>query len=1209
MRLAVLRLSCRWFVPVLLVLFVPAAGARAAAVSEARSPIEIRGWVSGDDAADRAGVTVTLEPVLDDYRRELRLLAGHSGPEPVDTYRTREDGAFLLVAPEPGMWRVVVEAPGEVPAERRLVPLFSDVTLPALELPAAEPLTVTVVDAEGRPVTGARVRWTTDSSSPLPRELGARGWSLHGRGGVTDGSGRLDLPRVEEEAGLVRAWRAGYLPSEPVAVQAGDGEAVTLRLSRGRERVLTVLDPAGRPLADVLVALGDAGIGTTDAEGRLAAALPEEGDAELVLDAGSGWRQSSSLRLAPGGDPAELTMEAPLLLTGRVVDAEEETPLVRALVWPRGEPGAAVTSDGDGTYEMVSGTPPDEVAAGAAGFRVAGVRTDPSRPARLPLLRLPPEVTVRGTVVDAEGGPVSGARVRLRAPAQPGITWKATWGREAPGGSSDERGRFRVAGLDTGTVYLLRVEAPGFPALERAVEPPAQLALTLERGGGVTGVLADPYGEPVVGARARLFPAPDEANRLVVQLLDGERVARYEAVTGAQGRFTVTEVAAGAYDLWIEAPGLAPVRRMGVEVPGGELQRLGRLVADPAVAVEGRVVDAEGEPVEGARVSVDPFSPYRDFRGSRSVYVFSPGGPAGQVRGGVSDDEGWFRLDGLAAGEPVDLNVEHERHPDRKLSGVEPPVDGLEIELEAGVRVRGRVLGPFGEPVPRAMIRISGDQNRTGSAAGPSYSFGHSAITDEDGRFDEAGLRPGVFRVEASSGEMSPATAGPFTVGEGEEIGPLELVLGEPVVLEGTVYGADGQPVPGVAVTTRRTVQTRNGAITARHGARTDATGRYRIPGLPPGEHSVRVEQGTARAEATVEMTERSQRLDLQLEEHRALTGRVVRSDGTPAVEPRIGVHPPEDGDEAHAVTLRGEEDGSFAWSDPPPGTYRLVATAGDERGTREIAVGGEPPRDLLVQLQPGAEVRGRIDGVEPSDLHRVQVSARPEGGGRLRFGRADHRGDYRVGGLAPGRWTVTARLPGEGRAEGEVEIDDPRGSAWLDLDLGDSGTVVFGRVTLDGVPLADARVVLVPADAEESAPRSTGTSHDGRFRIAGLEAGRHRVRVLGPFAAPRWLREVDLSGEEELFLDLEGVEVSGRVLAPDGTPVENAEVALGPPGDEPGVRPLEVWSDELGRFRIPEALPGSYRLRVAAPGFEPAETALQVGVLDVVGVEVLLGR
>ena len=53
----------------------------------------------------------------------------------------------------------------------------------------------------------------------------------------------------------------------------------------------------------------------------------------------------------------------------------------------------------------------------------------------------------------------------------------------------------------------------------------------------------------------------------------------------------------------------------------------------------------------------------------------------------------------------------------------------------------------------------------------------------------------------------------------------------------------------------------------------------------------------------------------------------------------------------------------------------------------------------------------------------------------------------------------------------------------------------------------------------------------------------------------------------------------------------------------------MVVRSDELGRFRIPEALPGSYVLRAEAPGFEPVETALQVGALDVGGLEILLGR
>lgn len=914
---------------------------------------------------------------------------------------------------------------------------------------------------------------------------------------------------------------------------------------------------------------------------------------------------------SPEEGAIEVTLDAPMLLTGRVVDAESETPLAGALVWPRGEPGAAVSSGEDGSYEMIAGTVPGEVAGAAAGFRMAAVRAQDARAGRVPLLRLPPQVVLAGTLTDVASEPVPGARIRLRAPARPGLTWDGGFGGEVPGATSDGEGHFRAVGLDPGTVYLLRVEAAGFPALEQAVEPPARLALVLERGGGLAATVTDPYGEPVAGARVRLFPAPAEAERLSLQLRDGDLLAEHETRTGAAGRFVLREVAAGAYDLRIDAPGLAPLRRMGVEVPRGELRDLGRLAAEPAVAVAGRVVDGEGEPVAGARVSVDPFSPYREWRGTRSVYVFSSGvtPPNHQVGGVVSDGEGRFRLGGLAAGELVDLDVEHDRYQSRSVPGVEPPAEDLEIELDSGVRVTGRVLDPSGRPVPAAHVRLRGESVIQTSGGSSTHSYSRAEISDEDGRFDVAGLTPGRLRVEALSGDMSPAAAGPFTAANGDRIGPLELVLGEPAVLEGTLYGLDGEPVPGVEVTARRSTSPDPGVRRTRtRSARTGPAGAYRLPGLAPGDYSLTAETGTARAVARVEMGRASRRLDLQLEEHRALGGRVIGADGGPAVEPRLEIFSLESDGDALTAALRGAEDGSFVWSDPPLGAHRIVATAGEQRGVLDVEVTERPPRDLVVRLRPGAEVRGRIDGVAPDRVQRVQVAARPAAGGRLRFGRTDHRGGYRVGGLTPGAWTVTADLPGVGRAEGGVEIADAGETAVLDLEL-DGGTRVSGRVTLDGEPVAGAHVELAPIGSEASASRVTNARHDGSFQIAGLEAGRHRVRVAGDFAAPRWLREVDLSGDEELYLDLEGVEVSGRVLAPDGAPVAGARVALGPPGEGRDTFFMVLRSDELGLFRFAEALPGSYVLRVEAPGFEAVETPLRVDVLDVGGLEILLGR
>jgi len=1212
----------------LIVAFLGLPGFGAASAAAAEAAVEIRGTVVGANGAGQAGVVASLEPVLDGRERGLQALVAGSGSdsglEPVDRHRTGEDGGYLLLAPEPGMWRVVLEAPGRVPVERRLVPLFENTTLPTVQLPEDVGLAVTVEGPEGRPVAGARVTGILATTSPVSRFLSGGGWRRHGTAATTGPTGRLLLPRAEDEVLAVRAWAPAFLPAE--VTSGGDGEPATLRLAAGRERVLRVLDPAGQALPGVLVGLAGSGeaVGTTDEEGRLAAVLPADGPLELVLDAGGGWRQE--VRLEPdspvgdegavAGDGAlEVTLPAPVLLTGTVVDAEGGAPLAGALVWPRGEAGAAVKSDGEGAYEMIVGSPPEEVSGAAAGFRTAAVRPADARAGRVPELRLPPAVVLAGTVSDAAGEPVPGARIRLRTPAHPGITWEGGFGGEVPGATSDAQGHFRAVGLDAGVVHLLRVEAPGFSELEQAVEPPARLALELERGGGLTGRVTDPYAAPVAGARVRLFAAPKEADTLVLQVRDGEQLADHETHTDADGGFVVDTVAAGVYDLRIDAAGLAPLRRMGIEVPRGERHDLGRLVAEPAVAVAGRVVDGDGEPVAGARVSVNPFSPYRGWRGSRSVYVFAsgPSAASAQVGGVVTDEEGHFRLGGLAAEELVDLDVDHTRHRSRKVDGVAPPVDDLEIELDIGVRVTGRVLDSSGRPVPAAQVRLRTKSNVQTSGGQSTRSSGHSALSDEEGRFDEAGLAPGILDLTAMSGDLSPAAAGPFNTESGDHVGPVELVLGEPVELHGTLYGLDGEPVPGVRVAASSTTSDDSRARLSRNqSARTGPAGRYRFRGLPAGEYELSAQAGAGRAEATVRLGEESRRIDLQMEDHRALTGRVLRSDGGPAVEPELRIQP-LDGEghgqgEAPAVFLRGAEDGSFAWSDPPAGTHRVVATAGEERGVVEIDVGRNPRRDVVVQLRPGAEVRGHVDGVEPSEVQRVQVSARPSEGGRLRFGRTGHRGDYRVGGLTPGVWTVTAVLPGVGRAEGEVDVRDPGESLLLDLEIA-GGTRVSGRVTLDGEPLPGAHVELSRIGGEAALRRHTNALHDGSFRIAGLEDGRYRLRVAGDFAAPRWLREVDLTGGEELFLDLESVAVSGRVVARDGGPVAGARVALGPAGDDQGNFSTLVLADELGLFRLPRVLPGSYVLRVEAPGFEAVETGLPVDVLDVGGLEVVLGR
>jgi beta-lactamase regulating signal transducer with metallopeptidase domain/Leucine-rich repeat (LRR) protein len=252
------------------------------------------------------------------------------------------------------------------------------------------------------------------------------------------------------------------------------------------------------------------------------------------------------------------------------------------------------------------------------------------------------------------------------------------------------------------------------------------------------------------------------------------------------------------------------------------------------VVFAGRVLDREGKPIVGARIS-PMFELPDEIHGQTEPYFVTPGGRSFGTL--VTDREGRFRLDGAPAGTRGRLEVladgygmiginsyfrgyTGELNPDRPFF----PVDGTEVEIRLGPE--SRILGTLVEAKsgkPLADIPIWVFEKDDLAEAFPT--------TDAAGRFVIRGIPAGTYRISArvppeNSFRSRVATV---QVAEGEVREGLELKAEEGVRVVGRVLdGETGKPVERAGVHCS-ILEERIGAA----DSRTDSDGEYHFVLLP----------------------------------------------------------------------------------------------------------------------------------------------------------------------------------------------------------------------------------------------------------------------------------------------------------------------------------------------------------------------------------------
>jgi RNA polymerase sigma factor (sigma-70 family) len=981
-----------------------------------------------------------------------------------------------------------------------------------------------VVDPEGRPVDGARLvaihlkSWQAIGKTYRDASLEYRVQST-------------DLKRLRDE--YLRFGEAA-----PEARSGDDGAYAFRGLAEGDHRIV-----ASHPefLASVgsLAAIVPGAAAVADIE--LAPALSIAGK---VLDESGAPVPAAAVRSEPSRVSAVQGTEK----ISRLVAAWEEG---RILV-----EGAAVETGPDGSFRIPSLEPDlHDVFAVVSGRLEARAWSVPAGSGDI-VLTLERGAAVAGRVLDPAMSPVAAAEVILSR-AKPAevhrifdqrraeVDLHGTGTRRASIDGKEAGGRFRIEGVEDGA-YTLIVKTASFPLLVRDVEVAGNDAdlgdLVLEEPRAISGTVYAPGRRPLEGARVwvpRLERSATPTNWLSLEPAE----ALAETKSGAGGRFTLSGIPGGTFEVRASAEGFADAAAAGIAASSSKVELL--LAAGSILA--GKVVDDEaGSPVEGARVKVG-------FRETKEA---------------VSDGQGRFTIPGIPPSALHEgrgwINVSH---PDFGQHSREVVVLGrderspIEVRLSRGGRIAGRVLGPEKEPVrgARVWFDVTGLPE---DALGYNPARGLSAFSAEDGSFTIPA--PGQLRgmigdiqlfAVASHAAYSPARAGPIAFPRtGDRWQDIEIVLSRGIVIEGKVTDTSGRPVPGARVTARAPAAagvdpTSPEAAGSTRSAFSGHDGSYRIRGAPPETFEVRA-RAIRHAAATVPVSpdgeEGATRVDIVLDPGASIEGRVVDSTGAPVPGAEVeafpeGELPGEEIDDTSEfsgrmarwsaigfASARSGPDGGFRLEHLPGAPFTLLARAAGFEP--EIAAGARPGGAAVdVVLGRYSAIRGAVlaaDSREPvtwfqvnvvnkakrdalvksTNIHQRQLGTE----GELRF--TDPAGRFFYDGLRPGDYEVTVGAPGFLPRRLDAEV---RASEELPLEvLLERGARVEG-VVIDaetGAPVAGATIHAWRQDRQPDAwmdmsemyfrGAETTSREDGSFVKEGLADGKYAFDAAHPLYA-----------------------------------------------------------------------------------------------------------
>jgi len=680
----------------------------------------------------------------------------------------------------------------------------------------------------------------------------------------------------------------------------------------------------------------------------------------------------------------------------------------------------------------------------------------------------------------------------------------------------------------------------------------------------IRGLVTDASGAPIEGARIRAQPGGG-----LVSPFNSLRLG--STTSASDGSFRIEEVVYDhTYRLTAKATGYATAFfDLPPLEPGAKIDPV-HLVLGRGRQVHGAAVDTDGNPVAEAKVSLLWPLDQSDFRSSFEAPAVAT----------TTNAQGAFVFSAVAPG-AYELRLRHPEYVDRPPSEIDVPAGDTDLDLGvltfvSGGTVHGVVIGADGDAVAGAWIRGQARHRYGGTP--------RTATADADGRFRLDGLSTDLVDLGVR-GAGYPLLVQPGVRVDSEDPVLIELLHGG--VVTGRVVDAGGNSAAGVPVRLRLRFDRRSSGSAVLWGPRdmfprrvTDAEGRFRFDEVPSGTWSAEARKGAEAAKVEAfELTAGAEReIELVLGTPDRLTVIVTKSLGEPVAGATVLVRSEGETRPSGYGRTGGNGEAQVDISPGPAVVNVEHERLRDERRQVELSMGAN---ELRIELHAAAEIAGTVSSHDGAPLALATIEAVTEYSRNNRRHQrntvSDQDGAFRVTGVEPGSYIVTARSPGhaDGGPESPVRVDGDSIEG-IEIVLQPEARIVG---VVSGLTPSDLTQVEIRA-WKDSRSREATPDTEGNFVLKGIGPGTWRVTLTKgvPGSERRVSREVAVDrGSSEVFVELRfepGFRLSGQVFD-TGEPLSGARL---------GVAGQSTHTDHEGRFVLDGLKPGRLQLRISRP-------------------------